>query len=122
MNELEKNFWQRWKRQLDKVSKKDLHYERIENRMGTGIPDVMLCYKGLYAFVELKVHPNKRQANQRVWHRRHERVGGNVFTVTYKVRTGSCRIEVGYERSLPTDVPINGLLEIILGEISNGNI
>lgn len=81
---LEKDFWKQWKRQLDKESNKALHYERIENVYGTGIPDILLCYKGRYILVELKVHPNKKQPQQIIWHRQHTRAGGEVWTASLK--------------------------------------
>jgi hypothetical protein len=115
----ESELWKKIKRQLEKIPKEDIHYERIENRYGTGIPDVLLCYQGNYSLLELKVHPNKLQKNQRVWHNWHTRAGGNVWIVTYKDATNT--LFLAKTENEESNKEIEFSIQKLLEEINNGN-
>jgi hypothetical protein len=61
--------------------------ERVENRVGAGMPDVYICSEGRSVWVELKKATPPRRAStpfaiknlrraQIIWHRNHARSGG----------------------------------------------
>lgn len=68
-----------------------LHYERIENQVGIGTPDLNLCYQGAEAWVELKrldafpkraatpVRINHFTVEQKLWLRRRGEAGGRAW-------------------------------------------
>ncbi len=78
----------------------DLHMTRVENSVGSGMPDVEGCYKGVHFWIELKsvkrpirkttlICP-KFQPAQIPWLKRRALTGGNVF-VLLQVGGGSNR-------------------------------
>jgi hypothetical protein len=74
----EQNLWQSFKQTLPKKS----HWNRIENRTGSGMPDVYLVLDGLACWVELKVITKSRARiaqSQIAWHLSHNRCGGVSF-------------------------------------------
>ena len=78
----ESEFWQSVKRRMASVSK--LHLSRIENDVGSGIPDLSLCCEGKYAWVELKVFCGSRlkfRSSQFAWATSHAKAGGAVFVL-----------------------------------------
>jgi hypothetical protein len=64
------------------------HFQRIESRVGPGVPDVNMCYRGVESWLELKVvkrpkrggplHPRVRAA-QVAWLARRRKAGGNAW-------------------------------------------
>lgn len=114
----EKRFWGQLKRRLDRIDKQKLHYERLESIYGTGLPDVLVCYCGGYALLELKVYPNKLSPNQKVWHRNHAKAGGNVWTVTQKGLVLSLDRAGVSPRTLVCSLSD---IETTIKEITNGN-
>ena len=74
----EQNLWKSLKQYLPKKT----HVNRIENRSGSGMPDVYLVMDGVACFVELKViNKNKVKISeaQTAWHLSHARCGGVSF-------------------------------------------
>ena len=74
----EQNLWQSFKKTLPKKS----HWNRIENRTGTGMPDVYLVMDGVACWVELKIINKNRvriAQSQIAWHLSHARCGGLSF-------------------------------------------
>jgi hypothetical protein len=74
----EQNLWNSFKQALPKKS----HWNRIENRTGTGAPDVYLVMDGVACWVELKVINKNRvriSQSQIAWHLSHDRCGGLSF-------------------------------------------
>lgn len=73
-----------WSHLLAPALKKinNLHAERVENTLGVGTPDVMICYKKKTIFCELKIARNKTikmEAGQGLWHREHGKAGGKCW-------------------------------------------
>lgn len=78
MPQPEQNLWKSFKQYLPKKS----HWNRIENRTGTGIPDVYLVMDGVPCWLELKVIKKNRvriAESQIAWHLSHNRCGGASF-------------------------------------------
>ena len=86
----EKSLWLWLKKAKQQVD--HLHLERIENRAGAGIPDVIGCVNGYALFIELKTaeKPARETTNvpieirdsQREWHESWFKVrGGSFFLV-----------------------------------------
>jgi len=87
----EKQTWQNLKWAIDKV--KGIHYQRIEDALTAGIPDLMLCYQGKVIFVELKQRDAfpKRPATpvrigfkpaQYLWITKHQKAGGKAVMLS----------------------------------------
>ncbi len=56
--------------------------EPVENISSPGFPDVLVCWDGVYALVELKVEKSDRvflEPSQYAWHRGHTKAGGNCW-------------------------------------------
>ena len=62
MPQPEQNLWKSFKQYLPKKS----HWNRIENRTGTGMPDVYLVIDGVPCWFELKVIKKKPRSDCRV--------------------------------------------------------
>ena len=71
-----------WK--LVKENLSDIHWTRIENRVGQGIPDCYGIKDGISIWVELKVIYNnkiKLSPFQKSWHFTHSLKGGRSFSL-----------------------------------------
>ena len=71
-----------WK--LVKENLSDIHWTRIENRVGQGIPDCYGIKNGISVWVELKViHSKKIKLSpfQKSWHFTHSLKGGRSFII-----------------------------------------
>lgn len=85
-------------RMLHKRTAMHGHFERIENMVGAGMPDVTYCVRGHEGFIELKqiaafpVRPETvvpiphYTPQQRIWARRRLAAGGKVYTLLEVVR------------------------------------
>jgi hypothetical protein len=74
------------------------HFERIENMVGVGMPDVTYCVRGVEGFIELKqikefparagtvVSVDHYTPQQRIWARRRISAGGRVYLLLEVVR------------------------------------
>ena len=92
----EASLWQ-WLAKLRRTHQ-PIHIERIENRVGVGVPDVQGCYNGIPFMVELKVAPKPTKPNtpvkivlresQREWHSDRLAAGGRSF---FLVQVGKTR-------------------------------
>ena len=61
---------------------KKTFYQRIENRIGEGIPDTFICMNGNVFFIELKIIKNNRitiQKSQIAWHIKYNQCNGVSF-------------------------------------------
>ena len=61
---------------------KKTFFQRIENRVGEGIPDTFICMNGNVYFIELKIIKNNRiipQKSQIAWHISYDRSNGISF-------------------------------------------
>jgi len=97
------------------ISPRTTHYQRIEDKLSAGIPDVNVCYEGVECWVELKSikYPSNKhkplniglRAAQKGWIHKRAISGGSVFILLQL-----CREPVGsgfytYSRLLlPSDV------------------
>ncbi len=70
----EQKFWQLLKPHVPG------HVVRIENSLGSGIPDVNYCYMGRECWIELKAG-SKLRTSQRIWRETRVRNGGKVFLI-----------------------------------------
>lgn len=71
----EQKFWQKIKPYIPG------HVCRIENSAGSGMPDVMVCYRGVTVWIELKVAVNEKVLLRRYqwgWTKEHTEAGGKV--------------------------------------------
>jgi Holliday junction resolvase len=88
---LEKNFWSVVKNAMER-DLPGVHLQRIETGMtGRGIPDVNACYRGVEAWLELKVVEGRRvllRPEQVAWHAKRAAVGGNNFIIARDKRDG----------------------------------
>jgi len=78
MPKTEKSLWTSLRQKLPKKS----HYQRIENRVGEGMPDTYLCMDGVPIWLELKIIKNSRvrlSKSQIAWHLGHTRCNGVSF-------------------------------------------
>ena len=74
----EAQFWKTLKKNLPK----NWFVNRIENRIGGGVPDVYICIDGYSIWLELKVTKNHRvsiSSHQIAWHYAHYRAKGVSF-------------------------------------------
>jgi len=86
-NEEEKKFYQWFRTQMNEHQ---VHIQRIENTVGSGIPDVNLCHKGNEAWVELKILTNGRtllRGVQYAWGIKRSQAGGKVWVLCLDTRT-----------------------------------
>ena len=61
---------------------KKTFFQRIENRVGEGIPDTFICMDGYNFFIELKIIKNNRiilQKSQIAWNIKYSRCNGVSF-------------------------------------------
>ncbi len=75
---LEKGFWASIKRST--VHMEGLSGDRIESEATPGFPDLVLCYNGVYALLELKVAKSNKlilTQSQLPWHKIHDKAKGN---------------------------------------------
>lgn len=81
----ERNLWLRLKDNLPKGT----HHTRIENRAGSGIPDVLIAHSGAF-FVELKCikgHKITLRPSQIAWNTSFSRGGGISFILVNRPST-----------------------------------
>lgn len=81
----ERNLWLRLKENLPKGT----HHTRIENRAGSGIPDVLIAHSGAF-FVELKCikgHKISLRPSQIAWNTSFSRAGGISFILVNRPST-----------------------------------
>lgn len=81
----ERNLWLRLKDNLPKGT----HHTRIENRAGSGIPDVLIAHSGAF-FVELKCikgHRISLRPSQIAWNTSFSRAGGISFFLVNRPST-----------------------------------
>lgn len=57
------------------------HWQRIENEVGAGQPDVNYCIDGVEGWLELKVWPRKLEPSQILWARTREACGGITWVL-----------------------------------------
>ena len=95
----------------------DAHWQRIENSVGVGCPDVNVCLKGKEVWIELKEGRVNKQGRvcikvrpaQRAWVMRRLRSGGNVFLAVCLGKQvfllpGACIVESAWEKEgIPTE-------------------
>lgn len=61
-----------------------VHWQRIENKVGVGAPDLHGCWMGKDLWFELKIWGGApTRASQTVWHLRRKTNGGKSFRLTY---------------------------------------
>jgi hypothetical protein len=90
----ESQFWSTLKKHL-RHEDFHVHFQRVENLAGGGMPDVYVQFRGITRFIELKVceyetgDPDKMlRDTQRIWMIDHCRAGGLPFVlVKYKKST-----------------------------------
>lgn len=78
----ESYFWQTVRSHIPEV-----HWSRIENVAGSGIPDLNGCYGGKELWVELKMFRGKQislRNSQLVWTAKHLQAGGDVVLIARK--------------------------------------
>ncbi len=101
--------------------------ERVENLLGTGMPDVSLTIDGQCLWIENKIRRRghvKVEPAQPVWHQAHAAAGGRSFVL---VRGKRC-VEVHYGTDLPwlkdpfarfaQPVDWDAVVDVLLGEVS----
>ena len=89
----------------------EAHWQRIENQVGVGCPDLNGCYQGKELWFELKIWGGaKLRGAQASWHMRRRVVGGKSFILTYKEATKTLYVSrcvedfsVGYRVQRITD-------------------
>jgi hypothetical protein len=61
----------------------DCHFQRIENVTSSGVPDTVLCWRGVTVWVELKCLEKDvlLRKEQYAWGVRHQKCGGNVIVL-----------------------------------------
>ena len=105
----ETSTWSNIKKRLDRI--KGCHYQRYEDSLSNGIPDVMICYLGFVLFVELKqldAFPAKAKTPVRLKFRRdqynwlyfHKKAGGLGYLVFQIGREYFCVDDVRYMNEL----------------------
>jgi Holliday junction resolvase len=70
---------------------KKTFFQRIENRVGEGIPDTFICIDGNVYFIELKIIKNNRiilQKSQIAWHIKYSRCNGASFFLASSPKEG----------------------------------
>ena len=75
---------------LRKNSPVSVHWNRIENAVGTGMSDLEGCHGGVSVWVENKVYEGNKvhfQPTQPVWIIRRRMAGGRVFVLARKLDT-----------------------------------
>lgn len=61
-----------------------VHWQRIENSVGVGAPDLHGCWMGKDLWFELKIYGGARtRASQNVWHMRRKQAGGQSYRLTF---------------------------------------
>lgn len=61
-----------------------IHWQRIENSVGVGCPDLNGCWKGKEFWIELKIIGGAPiRASQKVWHMRRNEAAGKAFIFHY---------------------------------------
>ena len=81
----EKNLWNRLKTKLPKGT----HKTRVENRAGTGVPDVHLCVAKTAFWVELKCTKGDTvsiRPSQIAWNMQYSAAGGISFFLVSRVK------------------------------------
>lgn len=84
----ERQTWRNLKKRLDETP--GIHYQRFEDALSNGIPDLMVCHAGKTTFIELKhadTFPARAEtpvrldyrADQFAWAKRHAAAGGRVI-------------------------------------------
>jgi hypothetical protein len=74
-----------------KLSKAEVDMQRIENTTGCGVPDVNACYKGLDAWIELKVYIQGcvvLRKEQYAWLSKRAAHDGNVMVIAHNPDAG----------------------------------
>lgn len=86
-----KHIWAPWRLYLKKFPVPyGPHIMRVENTAGSGQPDVNACFRGVEAWIELKVAKGNRlifQPTQGPWIRQRVASGGRVFILARKEDT-----------------------------------
>ena len=83
----ERNLWTRLKKSLPPKT----HATRIENRAGSGVPDVHLCHEGHAVWVELKVAKGNKinpRPSQIAWNMAYSAAGGISFILVSRPSKG----------------------------------
>jgi len=65
------------------------HTERIENSIGSGMPDVMVIVRGVVYFVELKMFVKEDvllRKMQYAWGMKHHKLGGRPMVLAWNMR------------------------------------
>ena len=91
-----------------KNNTKNVHFQRIENLIGQGIPDVNCCTQGCEFWLELKVGDGRfpdLSKYQIAWHYRRYIVGGKSFILQKSNRRSTLEL---FEGGQVTD-PVNAL-------------
>lgn len=79
----ESYLWSTLKEKLN-LEQHGIHWSRIENVAGTGIPDVEGCCRGKQVWVELKMFHGKQlsiRTSQVAWQMKRIKAGGRVFFI-----------------------------------------
>jgi hypothetical protein len=85
-----------WEEIRDNI--KNVHFQRIENLIGQGIPDVNCCTQGCEFWLELKVGDGRfpdLSKYQIAWHYRRYIVGGKSFILQKSLRRGRLELFEG---------------------------
>ena len=83
----ESAFWGLIKAAMHRVCPVGMHFSRIENISGSGVPDVNMCKDGREMWIELKIARGNQvlfQPSQLAWITQHVACGGNVFVLVRK--------------------------------------
>jgi hypothetical protein len=97
-----------WEEIKDNI--KNVHFQRIENLVGLGIPDVNCCTQGCEFWLELKVGDGRfpdLSKYQIAWHYRRFLVGGKSFILQKSLRRGQLELfEGGQVSDIENAVPV----------------
>ena len=89
---------------------KNVHFQRIENLIGLGIPDVNCCTQGCEFWLELRVGDGRfpdLSKYQIAWHYRRYVVGGKSFILQKSLRRGQLELfEGGQVSDIVNAVPV----------------
>lgn len=90
----EKNMWHRMRSTIAKSG----HWQRIEDGLSMGVPDVNYCIRGVEGWIELKEIADwpvrdktpvsfRWEREQRFWAKKRGKAGGNVWLLLYVKKT-----------------------------------
>ena len=107
--------------QLKKVLPKKTHTTRIENRAGSGVPDVHIVHEGVAVWVELKVAKANKvnvRPSQIAWNMAYSAAGGISFFLVSRPSKGDLFL---FEGGKALDLAACGLNDPDLSPVFHGS-